>query len=140
MHLILRRFFSISKLNLNINSKYELKEKGDVNYLTPVVLGSFMLFRNSALKEIGLFDENFFLYPEDIDISRRMFEKFDNIIFTEKKFIHHHTRESYKNIKLLFIHIKEMITYFNKWGWVTDNNRKKSNQRALNTNIIDNKL
>ena len=131
IHLILRRFFSISKFNLKINSDYELKNSGSVDYLTPVVLGSFMMFRNSALKEIGLFDERFFLYPEDIDISRRMFEKYDNIIFVEKQFIHHHYQESYKSVKLLYVHVKEMMKYFNKWGWFIDNQRDMLNQKVL---------
>jgi len=131
IHLILRRFFSISKLDIKINHDYELKDKNESNYLTPVVLGSFMMFRNLALKKIGLFDERFFLYPEDIDISRRMFEKYDNIIYVKKQFIHHHYQESYKNNKMLFTHIKEMIKYFNKWGWIIDKSRKKLNLRSL---------
>ena len=132
LHLILRRFFSISKLNLKRNQDYELKMNNDSNYLTPVVLGSFMMFRNSSLKKIGFFDERFFLYPEDIDISRRMFEKYDNIIYVEQQFIHHHYQESYKTISLLLIHVKEMIKYFNKWGWIIDKSRKKLNRKALN--------
>lgn len=131
IHLILRRFFSISKLNLKRNEDYELKSNGESNYLTPVVLGSFMMFRNSSLKEIGLFDERFFLYPEDIDISRRMFEKFDNVIYVKQKFIHHHLQESYKSFNILKIHIIEMTKYFNKWGWFIDSSRKQLNERAL---------
>ncbi len=132
IHLILRRFFSISKLNLKINNEYELKQPKDSNYLTPVILGSFMMFRNSSLKKIGFFDERFFLYPEDIDISRRMFDKYDNVIFVKQHFIHHHYQESYKSFKLLFTHIKEMIKYFNKWGWILDSSRKRLNRKALN--------
>ena len=131
IHLVLRRFFSISKFNLKVNSDYELKNNGASNYLTPVVLGSFMMFRNSALEEVGLFDERFFLYPEDIDISRRMFENYDNIIFVDKQFIHHHYQESYKSTKLLYVHIKEMIKYFNKWGWFIDTKRGLLNQKVL---------
>ena len=130
IHLILRRFFSISKFNLKVNSDYELKNNGNTDYLTPVVLGSFMMFRNYALKEVGIFDERFFLYPEDIDISRRMFEKYDNIIYVEKQFIHHHYQESYKSTKLLYVHIKEMMKYFNKWGWFIDEQRDYLNQKV----------
>lgn len=132
IHLILRRFFFISKLNTKKNDDYELKINKISNYLSPVILGSFMMFRNSSLKEIGFFDERFFLYPEDIDISRRMFEKFDNVIYVKKNFIHHHYQESYKSSKLLYTHIKEMIKYFNKWGWIIDSSRKKLNFKALN--------
>ena len=130
IHLILRRFFSIDKFNLKQNTKYELKNNKKINYIAPVILGSFMLFRNSSLEEVGLFDERFFLYPEDIDISRRIFEKYDNLIFVGESFIHHHSQESYKSIKLLIVHIKEMIKYFNKWGWMYDKVRKELNNRA----------
>ena len=37
----------------------------------PYLSGCFMFFRISALQDIGLFDERFFMYPEDIDITRR---------------------------------------------------------------------
>ena len=131
LHLILRRFFSISRLNIKRNEDYELKNMGDSNYLTPVVLGSFMMFRNVSLKEIGFFDERFFLYPEDVDISRRMFEKYDNVIFVKKQFVHHHYQESYKSLKLLVTHALEMIKYFNKWGWINDESRKSLNKRVL---------
>jgi len=140
LHLILRRFFSISRLKIKRNEDYELKYMGDSNYLTPVVLGSFMMFRNASLKEIGFFDERFFLYPEDIDISRRMFEKYDNVIFVKKQFVHHHYQESYKSLKLLVTHALEMIKYFNKWGWINDESRKRLNRKALsygNTVIED---
>ncbi|MCK5781624.1 MAG: glycosyltransferase [Flavobacteriales bacterium] len=131
INLIFRRFIP-DFLNIIDNNSYELKFNQQNNYLSPVILGSFMLFRNSSLKEIGFFDETFFLYPEDIDISRRMFEKYDNIIFMEKSFIHHHSQESYKSWTILEVHIKEMIKYFNKWGWIFDKKRKDANRKTLN--------
>ena len=137
LHLILRRFFSINKYNLKVNSNYELKNDENSNYLTPVVLGSFMMFRNSSLKEVGIFDERFFLYPEDIDISRRMFEKYDNVILVEQKFIHHHYQESYRSFNLLWVHIKEMIKYFNKWGWIVDTKRDILNEKALKPTLFN---
>lgn len=131
IHLFLRRFLFINKFNLKINTNYELKSKQEDYLLSPVILGSFMMFRNTALKEVGLFDEHFFLYPEDIDISRRIFEKYDNIIYSKQNFTHHHSRDSYSSLKLLLTHIKEMFKYFNKWGWFFDNQRKIANNRAL---------
>ena len=136
LHLVLRRFFSISKLNLNRNDEYELKDRRNGNYLAPVVLGSFMMFRNSSLKDIGIFDERFFLYPEDIDISRRMFDKYDNVIVSQQKFIHHHSQESYKSLRLLYVHAKEMIKYFNKWGWFIDTVRTRLNTKALKGKVL----
>ena len=40
--------------------------------------GCFMLFRASALLELGGFDERYFMYLEDIDLSRRCAARFGN--------------------------------------------------------------
>jgi GT2 family glycosyltransferase len=37
-----------------------------------ILNGAFMLIRRSVLKEVGLFDERFFMYGHDIDLSYRM--------------------------------------------------------------------
>ena len=37
-----------------------------------IVSGAFMMLRSSALDEIGLLDETFFMYGEDIDLSYRL--------------------------------------------------------------------
>lgn len=37
-----------------------------------VLTGAFMLLRKSALEKVGLFDEHFFMYGEDVDLSYRL--------------------------------------------------------------------
>ena len=49
----------------------------DVPYLS----GCFMLFRVAALRRVGLFDERFFMYPEDIDLTRRIHAEFRTVFF-----------------------------------------------------------
>ena len=44
----------------------------DKSYDVPFVSGAFMFCRTHVLKEIGGFDERFFLYFEDADLSRRV--------------------------------------------------------------------
>ena len=36
-----------------------------------------------------------------------------------------------KSNKMLLIHMKNMIKYFNKWGWIFDEERKKWNAEIL---------
>ena len=91
-----------------------------------------MLFRIDALKEVGLFDERFFMYPEDIDITRRIHAKWKTLFWPEVSIIHEHQAASRHNIKMLMIHLYNMIKYFNKWGWFFDPLRKKFNQRLIN--------
>jgi GT2 family glycosyltransferase len=97
----------------------------------PYLSGCFMFFRVSALKEVGLFDERFFMYPEDIDITRRMHKHYKTMYYPNETIIHVHAAESYKSIKMLFIHASNMIKYFNKWGWLFDIERKNINKTTL---------
>ena len=78
--------------------------------------GCFMFFRTSVFKELGGFDERFFMYLEDCDIARRVSEKYKAIFYPMADVTHLWERESKKNKKLLLIHIKSILTYFAKWG------------------------
>lgn len=97
----------------------------------PYLLGSFLLFRNKALLDSGLFDERFFMYPEDIDITRRIHRKWRTMYWPGVSIIHEHAAASRKNKKMLKIHISNMIRYFNKWGWLFDPERKRMNRSLL---------
>ena len=95
----------------------------------PFHQGSFMLIRTDVLKEIGLFDERFFLYTEDIDLTRRIHARYKTIYYPYVTAVHHHRQESYKNFRLMLVHSRNMIRYFNKWGWFFDKQRKEWNAR-----------
>jgi GT2 family glycosyltransferase len=97
----------------------------------PNLSGCFMLFRTSALKEIGLFDERFFMYAEDVDITRRMHAKYRTIFYPNAVIVHEHARDSYKITKMLWVHIINVIRYFNKWGWFFDAERKEVNSKVM---------
>jgi len=56
---------------------------------TEVISGAFMFIRRKALDSSGLFDEDFFMYGEDIDLSYRLMQTgFKNYYFPEVKIIH----------------------------------------------------
>ncbi len=129
--LIFRRFLP-SAWSQKRMEKFEMRETGynrimDVPYLS----GCFMFLRTEALKEVGLFDERFFMYPEDIDLTRRIHKKYRTVFYPEVSIIHHHAQSSYLNLRMLWIHISNMIKYFNKWGWIFDNERRKINREIL---------
>ena len=129
--LIARRFMP-NWLIKRLNYRYTLlfwDHKTPLN--VPNHQGSFMFFRLSAFKKVGLFDEKFFLYPEDIDMTRRMHKHFRTMFWPEVTIVHAHRAASYKNTKMLFIHMWNMIKYFNKWGWIFDSERKKWNKEIL---------
>jgi GT2 family glycosyltransferase len=89
-----------------------------------------MLLRHESLKFIGLFDERFFMYPEDIDLTRRMAQHYSTIFYPQVAVTHQHGAASYKSLKMLVIHTFNIIKYFNKWGWFHDPIRDDLNSKA----------
>ena len=94
-------------------------------------MGCFMFLRMKAIENVGMFDENIFMYTEDIDLTRRIHNLYKTISWPEVTIIHAHKRGSYKNKKLLKIHIISAIKYFNKWGWIFDKERRNWNHTIL---------
>ena len=127
-----RRFLYKFSFFKKIDDVYELKfTKYDEEMLVPVLSGCFMFCNyKNLLKENG-FDERFFMYLEDVDLSRRMY-KYKNFYYPDISVIHKHNKESYKTLKMTFIHIKSAIKYFNKWHWFFDRKRKEINNTLIN--------
>ncbi len=132
--LIFRRFFPSTKLITQINNRYELRHSGYDKIMNPPCLsGCFMLLRLSTLKNNNLFfDEGYFMYCEDFDLIRRIHRVAKTIYYPKVTIVHNHAKESYKNWKMLRIHIKSAIKYFNKFGWFFDNERRLMNKQILN--------
>lgn len=116
------------------NENFELRFSGYNKLMNiPYLSGCFMFLRCSALKEIGLFDERFFMYPEDIDLTRRMHKKYKTIFYPYTHIYHEHTKSSFKSLHMFKIHMTNMLKYFNKWGWFFDEERKQVNKQTLNS-------
>ena len=130
-NLIFRRFLP-QRMVERMNYKYLLKFwNHDSPLNVPYHQGSFMFFRTSCFEKVGLFDERFFMYPEDIDITRRMHRHYRTMYWPGVTIIHAHRASSYKDRRMLKIHITNMIRYFNKWGWLFDRERSEWNRRLL---------
>lgn len=137
--LIFRRFIPVKKWKDAINKRYELHSFGyDKIMNVPNLSGCFMFLRTEVLKQVGLFDENIFMYLEDIDLNRRIHSKYQTIYYPEATVIHEHQKESYKSKKLLKAHIKSAIYYFNKYGWFFDKERNNINRNVLRE-LLENK-
>ncbi|QWD10838.1 glycosyltransferase family 2 protein [Polynucleobacter paneuropaeus] len=134
LDLVLRRFAigSLKKIAKARADKFELRFTDYSKEMNvPFLSGCFMLLRVSALQKIGLFDESFFMYGEDMDLTRRLHSKYKTIFFPGAVVIHDHAKESYKNMKMLWIHSVNVGKYFNKWGWFLDSERKKINSDVI---------
>lgn len=77
--------------------------------------GCFMVFRTSILKKIDGFDERYFMYFEDADITRKA-RKYSRVVYYPEAVVSHvWNRDSKHNFKLLAIHIHSMLKYYWKW-------------------------
>lgn len=129
-NLFLRRFCPVKSLIEKNDYIYEMRETGyDKIMEVPILSGCFMFIRTEVFEDIGIFDENIFMYMEDFDLCRRIGERYKTIYYPEVEIIHKHARESKVNKKLLVAQIKSTIYYFNKYGWFFDSYRRKVNRR-----------
>lgn len=88
-----------------------------------VLAGAFMFIRHDALKKTGLFDEAFFMYGEDIDLSYRIkLSGYTNYYLPER--ILHYKGEStmHGNIKYIRAFYDAMLIFYKKYypksGWI----------------------
>lgn len=108
---------------------YEFKDRGyDRQMEVPHLSGCFMFIRTAVFEETGLFDERFFMYLEDVDLSRRIHARYKTMYYPGVHIYHDFQKGSYKGFKHLKYHIASAVKYFNKWGWFFDKERKKINR------------
>lgn len=125
-----RRFLP-SRLMRRRNDRYLLRPRDlDRELDVPYHQGSFMLLRVDALRKAGLFDERYFMYPEDIDLTRRIHRHYRTLYWPGATVIHDHRAASYHSLRMTRIHAINLARYFNKWGWWYDRERRAVN-RAL---------
>ena len=130
--LFLRRFFDGSCFTKKLNHIFELDFYGyEKSFSPPSVSGCFMLFRSSVYRSLGGFDERFLLYMEDIDLSRRAYSFSKSLYFPDATIVHFHKKSSYTSIRALIMHISSAIKYFNKWGWLFDEERDRINRHTI---------
>ena len=99
---------------------YNKDEAREVDWL----LGSFLFCRASALRQIGLYDEKFFLYFEDTDLCKRFWQGGWQVAYNpEAAIIHNHARQSARLPWYQFFislaawhHLVSWFKYLKKWG------------------------
>lgn len=79
--------------------------------------GAFMLFRTSIFKDIQGFDERYFMYMEDADITREVNQISRAMYYPSSTITHEWQRDSHKKFKYMMMTFNSMKKYFMKWGW-----------------------
>ena len=99
-------------------SEYTLRDE-KITQPRPVefATGCFLMIRTEAFKQLGGFDERFFLYQEDSDLSRRARQLGEITYHPDFTVTHAWARENTKTLKGNFRQIHSMFKYFHKWGW-----------------------
>ena len=86
------------------------------NHEIEILSGAFMLMRKSALDKVGLLDEDFFMYGEDIDLSYRLIKGgYKNYYFANTRIIHYKGESTKKSsVNYVFVFYNAMIIFAKK--------------------------
>lgn len=113
------KIFGISRLFPKSKrfSKYHLGylNEFDTNEVD-VLSGAYMLMRKETLDKVGLLDEAFFMYGEDIDLSYRiLLGGYKNYYFPETKIIHYKGESTKKSsVNYVFVFYNAMVIFAKK--------------------------
>lgn len=88
----------------------------DKTHEVDVLSGAFMLMRKETLDKVGLLDEDFFMYGEDIDLSYRIvLGGYKNYYFADTRIIHYKGESTKKSsINYVFVFYKAMVIFARK--------------------------
>lgn len=97
------------KYHLGYLSEFETNE-------IEILSGAFMLMRKEALDKVGLLDEAFFMYGEDIDLSYRIIKGgYTNVYFPETRIIHYKGESTKKSsVNYVFVFYRAMVIFARK--------------------------
>jgi GT2 family glycosyltransferase len=97
------------KYHLGYLSEFEVNK-------VEVLSGAFMLLRKECLDKIGLLDETFFMYGEDIDLSYRVtLGGYNNYYFPETRIIHYKGESTKKSsVNYVFVFYRAMVIFAEK--------------------------
>ena len=113
---------TLIKRRLNIKGMFnefiKKDEFRDVNFTQvseiPFAHGCFFAFKTEIFKKLNGFDEDYFMYMEDVDIFLRAKKYGKTVLNPNYMIFHEHRRGSAKNITLLLHHISSASKFFKK--------------------------
>ncbi|TXK50482.1 glycosyltransferase family 2 protein [Pontibacter qinzhouensis] len=81
-----------------------------------VLSGAFMLMRHRTLEQVGLLDESFFMYGEDVDLSYRiLLGGYKNYYFPYTTIIHYKGESTHKgSLNYVLVFYKAMAIFYQK--------------------------
>jgi len=88
----------------------------DQTHKVEILAGAFMLMRKSVLDKVGMLDEAFFMYGEDIDLSYRIIKGgYHNYYYPDARIIHYKGESTKKgSLNYVFVFYSAMIIFARK--------------------------
>lgn len=88
----------------------------DKTHEIEVLSGAFMLMRKEALDKVGLLDEDYFMYGEDVDLSYRIIKGgYKNYYYPKARIIHYKGESTKKgSLNYVFVFYKAMAIFAKK--------------------------
>lgn len=83
------------------------------------LMGACLMIRRSAAENVGLMDERYFLYFEDVDLCYKMRQRGWKVVYLpEAEMVHHHRRASARRMinRPFFYHLNSVFHFYDKWG------------------------
>ncbi len=90
----------------------DLTQQQDIEFCS----GSFFVIRTEVFLEIGGFDEGYFMYVEDADITQKALQKGRAVYLPQVYVLHAWHRDAHRKPKQFLWQLKSMFRYFRKWG------------------------
>lgn len=98
---------------------YDHQEEKEVDWM----IGAALMLKKDFFESIGHFDERYFLYFDDVDLARKVWQKGKKVIYLpQAQIIHAHQRLSAMRSalpslfsKILWVHTQSALKYFWKW-------------------------
>lgn len=130
--MIARRVLAGTRWAKTRNERYEFHNwHYDSVAQFPFLSGCFMICRRAVLDQVGHFDERYFLYAEDLDLSRRIHAVSKTLFNPNAGVIHEYRSQSHPSLRRIRYAAVSLSQYFFKWGWLIDRDRARVNQRTI---------
>ncbi len=128
---LLRREISLTDVSLRLLGiflkpirrlhRYRHYECQDVNMAMEqegyLMSGCCMWCKTEALRAVGGFDERFFLYYEDYDLSERLRRSSTVVYLPQFRVVHEWERVMERTPRLMWYNLFSAMRFFQKWGW-----------------------
>jgi GT2 family glycosyltransferase len=88
----------------------------DENHEVEILSGAFMMIRKSVIEKVGMLDESFFMYGEDIDLSYRIIKGgYKNYYLADTSIIHYKGESTKKSsINYVYVFYRAMAIFAKK--------------------------